>query len=44
MIEDVEDDVYELPDSYFSTAATRVFDKIDHGKYGVLPSSFSLLD
>ena len=27
VIEDVEDDVDELPDSYFSKAAARVFDK-----------------
>ena len=39
MIEDVEDDVDELPDLYFSKAAARVFDKIDNGKAGVLPSS-----
>ena len=39
VIEDVEDDVDELPDSYFSKAASRVFDKIDHGKYGFLPPS-----
>ena len=37
VIEDVEDDVYELPDSDFSKAAARVFDKIDNEKYGVLP-------
>ena len=35
----MEDDVDELPDSDFSKAAVRVFDKIDHGKDGVLPSS-----
>ena len=39
VIEDVEDDVDELPDSDFSKAAARVFDKIDHVKDGVLPSS-----
>ena len=39
MIEDVEDDVDELPDLYFSKAAARVFDKIDNGKDGVLPLS-----
>ena len=37
MIEDVEDDVDELPDPDFSRAAVRVFDKIDDGKAGVLP-------
>ena len=31
--------VYELPDSYFSKAAAILFYKIDHGKYGALPSS-----
>ena len=36
VIEYVED---ELPDSDFSKAATRLFDKIDNGKDGVLPSS-----
>ena len=39
VIEDVKDDVYELPDSDFSKSAMRVFDKIDHGKDGVLPLS-----
>ena len=39
MIEDVEYDVDELPYSYFSKAAARVFDRIDNGKDGVLPSS-----
>ena len=39
MIEDVKDDVYELPDSDFSNAAARLFDKIDNGKDDVLPSS-----
>ena len=39
MIGDVEDDVDELPDSDSSKTATRVFDKIDNGKDGVLPSS-----
>ena len=37
MIEYVEDDVDELPDSYFSKAAARVFDKIYNGKAVVLP-------
>ena len=36
-IEDVEDDVDKFTDSYFSKSASRVFDKIDHGKDGVLP-------
>ena len=39
MIEDVEDYVDELPDSYFSKATTIIFDKIDNGKDAVLPSS-----
>ena len=39
MIEDVEDNIDELPDSDISKAATGVFDKIDHGKSGVLPLS-----
>ena len=39
MIEDVEDDVDELPDSYFFKSAEISFDRIDHGKDGVLPSS-----
>ena len=37
--EDVENDVDEIPDSDFSKAATRVFDKIDNGKDGVLQPS-----
>ena len=37
VIEDVEDDVDELPDSDFSQATTRVFDKIYNGKDGILP-------
>ena len=37
IIEDVEDDGDELPDSYFSKYAARLFDKIDNGKDGVLP-------
>ena len=37
VIEGVEDEVYELPDSDFSKAAARLFDKIDHGNPGVLP-------
>ena len=39
MIEDVEDDVDELSGSHFAKASARIFDKIDHGKDGVLPSS-----
>ena len=39
MIKDVEDDADELPDSDFVKAAARLFDKIDHGKDGVLPYS-----
>ena len=39
MIEDVEDDVDELPDYIFSKAAAIVFDKIDNGESGVLTSS-----
>ena len=35
----MEDDVDEHPDSDFSKAAARVFDKIDNGKASVLPSS-----
>ena len=35
----MEDDADELPGSDFSKAATRVFDKMDHGKAGVLPLS-----
>ena len=38
LIEDVEDGVDELPDSYFTKAAARVFDKIYNGKAGVLQS------
>ena len=37
MIEDMEDSVDELPDSDFSIAVARVFDKIDNGKDDVLP-------
>ena len=32
VIEDVEDDAYELPDSDYPKAAVRVFDKIYNGK------------
>ena len=39
MIEDVEDDVYELSYSDFAKASTRVFDDIYNGEAIVLPSS-----
>ena len=39
VMEDVEDDINELPDSDFSKAAAREFYKIYNGKDGVLPSS-----
>ena len=39
MIEYVEDDVDELPDSDFSKAATIIFDRIDNRKDGVIPQS-----
>ena len=39
VIEDVEDDVDDLPDSDFAKAAARVFDGMDNGNDGVLPSS-----
>ena len=39
MIKDVEDDVDELPGPDCSKVAARVFDKIDHGKAGVIPLS-----
>ena len=38
MIEDVEDEVDEIPESDFSKSDTGVFDKIYHRKDGVLPS------
>ena len=37
LIEDVEDDVDEVPDSDFSKASARVFNKIDNCNAGVLP-------
>ena len=43
MIEDVEDDIYELPDSDFAKTAARVFDEIGHGKASVLPFSKFLI-
>ena len=39
MIEDLEDDIYEIFNSYFSKDATRVFHKIDIRKYGFLTLS-----
>ena len=39
MIEDVEDDIDELPDSDFAKAVAIISDEIDHGKDGALPSS-----
>ena len=46
MIEDVEYELDELTDSYFSKSATRVFDKIDNLKDGVLKLSkfFDLIE
>ena len=37
MIEDVEDDMDELPDSYFTKAAARVVDEINNRKSVFLP-------
>ena len=39
VIEDVEDDIDELPNSNFSRATVRLFDEIDNGKAGLLTSS-----
>ena len=39
VIKYVEDDIDELTDADFSKAATRLFDKTDNRKDGVLPSS-----
>ena len=39
VIEDVDDDVDKLPDSYFVKAATRVYYKIDNVNDDVLPLS-----
>ena len=39
MIEDVEDDIDELPNSDSAKAAEIIFDGIDNGKDGVLPYS-----
>ena len=38
VIENVEDDIYELPDPDFSKSAAIEFDEIDNGEAGVLPS------
>ena len=39
MIEDVEDNIDEITNSDFSRATVRLFDEIDNGKAGLLPSS-----
>ena len=39
MIEDVEDDINELPYSKISKSAANLFDKIYHGRAGVLKLS-----
>ena len=39
VIEDLEDEIYELPDSNFTKTAAIVFYKINNGKDGVFPSS-----
>ena len=39
VIEDVEDDIDEPPDSDFSRSTVRLFYDIDNGKAGLLPSS-----
>ena len=39
VIEDVEDDIDEPPDSDFSRATVRLFYEIDNSKAGLLPSS-----
>ena len=39
MIEDVEDDIYEHPDSYFTKSSAVIFNKIYNGKDGVFPLS-----
>ena len=38
MIEDTEDEVYEITDSDFSKSDARPFDEIDNWKAGVLTS------
>ena len=42
----MEDGVDKLPDSYFSKAAVRLFDRIDHAKDGTLTLSsfFDLIE
>ena len=42
VIEDMEDEVHELPDSNFSKATERVFDRIDIGKADLITSSKSV--
>ena len=39
VIEDVDDDLDEITDTYFSKYDAREFYKVDHVKYGVLPLS-----
>ena len=39
VMEEVEYDVDELPDSYFSKSTTVIFDKKDNGKDGAILSS-----
>ena len=39
VIEYVEHEIYELPDSDYIKSAARVFDEIYNGKAGVLPKS-----
>ena len=39
VIEDVEYGINKTPDSYFSKSVTRIFDKVDSWKAGVLLSS-----
>ena len=39
MIEDVEDEIDELPDSDFFKTEAKIVDKINNGKDGVLPPS-----
>ena len=39
VIEDVDDDKDKVPDTDFDKSVSRVYDKIDHVKDGVLPLS-----
>ena len=39
MVEDVDDNVDEVPDTYFSKATAILFDKTYNLRYGVLPLS-----